>query len=632
MAGRIPQGFIDDLLARVNIVDIIDGRVKLKKAGKNYSGLCPFHQEKSPSFSVSPDKQFYYCFGCGAGGNAIGFLMEYDRLEFPQAVEEVAKIVGVDVPRDEAQEQRRSEHKAQYHILDEASTYYQRQLKEHSARDSAVNYLKSRGLTGKVASFFGIGFAPSGWDNLINAIGDTSEKAKLLELSGMLIRNEEKDSLYDRFRNRIMFPIRDARGRTIAFGGRVLGDDKPKYLNSPETDTFHKGRELYGLYEARKLTQKLERIIIVEGYMDVISLAQFGVTYAVATLGTATSQHHLERLFKTVSEVVFCFDGDKAGRKAAERALETTLTSIKDGQEARFLFLPEGEDPDTLVRTEGKEGFEKRVSEALPLSEFFFKSHSEGSDMTSIDGRARFSSEALPMLQQMQPGLLKQMMIDRICEITGLSLEQINSTIQLVAPKSSAEKNMSQHYDSNSNTPDYYDTESGGDYFTNTSNFSSPNNTNGKPKQQATQRQASRPTNSLCGHLVSLLLHHPELAPLATEHQTLAELNEPHSELLQAFLHYLHLHPNTSLHTLLIDWRDDEELSKHLLQLSGISHLDPILNGNPTLLFNDAWKQLTRRLQINELQKLQNKGKKGLATLSQTEKQRLSELLTLSRQ
>ncbi|WP_394165971.1 DNA primase [Neptunomonas phycophila] len=618
MAGRIPQGFIDDLLARVNIVDIIDGRVKLKKAGKNYSGLCPFHQEKSPSFSVSPDKQFYYCFGCGAGGNAIGFLMEYERLEFPQAIEEVAKIVGVDVPRDEAQEQRRSEHKAQYHILDEASAYYQRQLKEHPSRDLAVNYLKSRGLTGKVASFFGIGFAPSGWDNLINAVGGTSEKANLLEMSGMLIRHEEKDSLYDRFRNRIMFPIRDARGRTIAFGGRVLGDDKPKYLNSPETDTFHKGRELYGLYEARKLTQKLERIVIVEGYMDVISLAQFGVTYAVATLGTATSQQHLERLFKTVSEVVFCFDGDKAGRKAAERALETTLTSIKDGQEARFLFLPEGEDPDTLIRAEGKDGFEKRLNEALPLSEFFFKSHSQGSDMTSIDGRARFSSEALPMLQQMQPGLLKQMMIDKICEITGLTLEQINSTIQLVPTSASNSAHNDSSYDNS-----YYEDATPNNFTPRDNNYPERRSTKPSPKEP------SRPTSSLCGHLVSLLLHHPELAPLATEYDSLSDLHEPHSELLQAFLQYLHTHPNTSLHTLLIDWRDDEDLSKHLLQLSGISHLDPILNGNPKQLFSDAWKRLTRRLQVNELQKLQ---KKPLATLSQPEKQRLSELLTLSRQ
>ena len=596
MAGRIPQNFIDDLLARVNIVDIIDGRVKLKKTGKNYSGLCPFHQEKSPSFSVSPDKQFYYCFGCGAGGNAIGFLMEYERLEFPQAVEEVAKLVGVDVPRDEAQEQRHSEHKAQYHILDEATSFYQNQLRSHQTKHIAVDYLKSRGLSGQIAQTFGIGFAPVGWDNLLKALGTSEERKDLLERSGMLIRHEEKDSLYDRFRERIMFPIRDMRGRTIAFGGRVLGDEKPKYLNSPETDTFQKGRELYGLYEARKLTPKLERILIVEGYMDVISLAQYGITYAVATLGTATSAQHLERLFKSVPEIIFCFDGDAAGRKAAERALETTLPIIKDGQEARFLFLPEGEDPDTLVRKTSKEAFEEHLSEALELSEFFFRYYSENHDLSSIGGRANFSTLALPNIQRMQTSLRQQMMLDRICELTGLTLEQINTTINLTQSSQINEEAE-------------------------------------KAEPQRPTFRQSRPTpatiikhtTTLCSHLVSLLLHHPELAQKAPNFIDLAELSDPQADLLCKLLTHLQHHPNQSIGTLIIDWNDDPELRTHLLQLSEISRLDPVLNGDANQLFDEAWQRLTQRLQENQLSRLQ---KKPLSALTNDEKKLLSELLT----
>ncbi|WP_028471238.1 DNA primase [Neptunomonas japonica] len=598
MAGRIPQNFIDDLLARVNIVDLIDGRVKLKKSGKNYSGLCPFHQEKSPSFSVSPDKQFYYCFGCGAGGNAIGFLMEYERLEFPQAVEEVAKLVGVDVPRDEHQEQQRNEYKAQYNILDEAAIFYQEQLKSNTHRDQAVTYLKSRGLTGQIAKMFGVGYAPPGWDNLLKKIGSTPTNLELLEKSGMLIRHEEKDSLYDRFRERIIFPIRDMRGRVIAFGGRVLGDDKPKYLNSPETDTFHKSRELYGLYEARKLSQKLERIIIVEGYMDVISLSQFGITYAVATLGTATTTQHLERLFKTVPEIIFCFDGDNAGRKAAERALETTLPVIKDGQEARFLFLPEGEDPDTLVRSESKEGFEKHLDEALPLSEFFFRSLAEDTDMTTMDGQARFSNKALPLIHKMQTSLLQQMMLDRICKVTGLSLEQINSTINLTqsTPEPSAVTSKS------TQTPPFSPTKK--------RSFTSP----------------KLDTASLCSHIISLLLHYPKLATKVHDSKQLADLNEPHIDLLCLLIDYLKKTNTTSLGPLLIDWRDDSTLNNHLLQLSEISHLDPVLNGDPNLLFNEAWTRLLSRQQDCELEELQ---KKPLSSLTPNEKERLRSLTSI---
>ncbi len=594
MAGRIPQNFIDDILARVNIVDIIDGRVKLKKTGKNYSGLCPFHQEKSPSFSVSPDKQFYYCFGCGAGGNAIGFLMEYERLEFPQAVEEVAKLVGLDVPKDETHEQPNNDHKQQLSILESATDFFLEQLRVHPEKSKAVNYLKSRGLTGQIAKQFKIGFAPPGWDNLSQSIGQNEESRLLLEKCGLLIRHEEKDSLYDRFRERVMFPIRDVRGRVIGFGGRVLGDEKPKYLNSPETDTFHKSRELYGLYEARKFTQKLERIIIVEGYMDVISLAQYGITYAVATLGTATTSQHIERLFKNVPEIIFCFDGDNAGRKAASRALENALPIIKDGQQARFLFLPDNEDPDTLVRKESKAQFEQRLTESLPLSEFFFKQMAEDIDMSTMDGRANFSSKALPLIHGMQNSLLRQMMLERICELTGLTLEQIASTI-----------NLAQH-----------------------------NNTQTQPKAPSSREESNRHTalaqppkrakSNLCSHLISLILHHTKLASKVEHPDFLFEINEPYADLLAELITYLNTQTNASLGTLLVDWRDSPQQGRHLLTLSEISHLDPILNGDPNILFDDAWARLSSRQHEAELSKLQ---KKPFATLTSEEKNKLAHLL-----
>lgn len=600
MAGRIPQNFIDDLLARVNIVDIIDGRVKLKKAGKNYSGLCPFHQEKSPSFSVSPDKQFYYCFGCGAGGNAIGFLMEYERLDFPQAVEEVAKLVGVDVPREAQIDSKTPSQRAQLDILDQASAYYEEMLKGHSDNQRAISYLTHRGLSGKVAKFFSLGYAPPGWNNLLQRFAGSNQKKALLEESGMLIHNEEKQSHYDRFRDRIMFPIRDVRGRVVAFGGRVLGDEKPKYLNSPETDTFHKSRELYGLYEARKLTQKLTRIVIVEGYMDVISLTQFGITYAVATLGTAATTQHLERLFKTVSEVIFCFDGDAAGRKAAQRALETTLPVIRDGLQARFMFLPEGEDPDSLVRSEGKEGFEARLDEALPFSEFFFKSLGEGVDMSTLDGRALMSAAALPKIQHMQNGLLQQMMLDKVCDITGLDSKNVEIHANL-APQTSA-------------TPDQPKQQL-------------------SPKTQPPSRVLSYPnkskpqsTVSLCSHPISLLLHHPELVSKVESSEPLRVLNHTHIDTLIALIDYLKATPEASLGSLLIDWSDDPALSPLLLQLSEISRLDPILSEDANRLFDDAWERLQRDASIQSIAALQ---KKPFSTLSDAEKQQLRELSKL---
>ena len=353
MAGLIPQSFIDDLLNRTDIVDVVSSRVQMKKAGKNYTACCPFHKEKTPSFSVSPDKLFYYCFGCGAGGNALGFIMDHDNLDFPQAVEELAKAAGMEIPREESgrpHKPRQPTDSPLYPLLTAAADFYRQALKIHPARKAAVDYLKGRGLTGEIARDFGLGFAPPGWDNLYKHLSSDTLQQKAMIDAGLLVENAETGKRYDRFRDRVMFPIRDSRGRIIAFGGRVLGDDKPKYLNSPETPVFHKGQELYGLFEARKFNRSLDEIIVVEGYMDVIALAQQGLRNAVATLGTATSEEHMKRLFRVVPSVLFCFDGDQAGRNAAWRALEATLPCLQDGRRARFLFLPEGEDPDTLVR------------------------------------------------------------------------------------------------------------------------------------------------------------------------------------------------------------------------------------------------------------------------------------------
>ncbi len=443
MAGLIPQTFIDDLLSRADIVEVVDKRVTLRKSGKNYSACCPFHKEKTPSFSVQPERQFYYCFGCGAGGNAIGFIMNFDQTDFPQAVESLARDNGMEVPREEnaAATRRQSENSKLFEVLAQASKFYCQQLRRHAQRKSAVDYLKARGVSGEVARDFCIGYAPPGWDNLLKSIAADANEQNCLLKAGMVVekearKDESRESgntvavrYYDRFRDRIIFPIRDSRGRTIAFGGRVLGDDKPKYLNSPETPVFHKGAELYGLFEAKKANNKLKRILIVEGYMDVIALAQMGIRNSVATLGTATSDRHLIRLFRLVPEVVFCFDGDNAGRTAAWRALEASLSEMQDGRQVKFLFLPEGEDPDTLVRKIGETEFNLLIEKATPLEQFFFDKLSEGLNIRTIEGRARLSNVAKPLIAKFPRGIYGQLMLDKLSETLGVASESLDKLI-----------------------------------------------------------------------------------------------------------------------------------------------------------------------------------------------------------
>lgn len=439
----IPQSFIQDLLNRLDIVDVVDRYVPLKKAGANYVACCPFHSEKSPSFSVSPTKQFYHCFGCGAHGSAIGFVMEHQGLGFIEAVEDLARSAGMAVPKEEsghADQRVAGNFDALLEATQQATRYYRDELKRS---ETAVDYLKKRGLSGEIAARFGIGYAPGGWQNLAAAVPDYQDKS--LVQAGLVIEGDE-GKRYDRFRDRIMFPILSQRGAVIGFGGRVLGAGEPKYLNSPETPLFEKGRELYGLFQARQAIRAAGKVIVVEGYMDVVALAQHGVEYAVATLGTATTPVHVQKLLRQSDNVVFCFDGDKAGRKAAWRALENALPHVADGKLLSFLFLPEDEDPDSYVRAAGKEGFEKQLERALPLSEFMLRELAARSDMQTQEGRSGFLLQAKPLFAQINAQALSLMLRKRLAEMAGISqaelevLYQIKPAAKGQAPKARQER------------------------------------------------------------------------------------------------------------------------------------------------------------------------------------------------
>jgi DNA primase len=439
MAGRIPRAFIDDLIARADLIEIIGARVPLKRAGREYKANCPFHNEKTPSFWVNPVKQFYHCFGCGAHGTALDFLMNYDRLSFVEAVEDLAQRLGVEVPREAGgPASAPTVQDDLYTLMGKVATFYQEQLE---ASDRARDYAKQRGLTREIAATFGIGYAPDAWSEVLKRFGASeASRAKLLETGLIRERDKEKgEGHYDYFRDRLMFPIRDARGRTIAFGGRVLDKGEPKYLNSPETALFHKGRELYGMYETRQDRTPLTRLMVVEGYMDVVRLHQSGIGYAVATLGTSTTPEHLKRVFRLVREVIFCFDGDKAGRAAAWRALQNALPEAQAGRELKFLFLPEGEDPDTLVGKEGKAAFEARYATALPLSEYFVAHLAENTDISHADGKARFVAEAKPLLARVPAGPYRELLLDRLAEAIQVSAERFMAIVGNVGSEGTAQ-------------------------------------------------------------------------------------------------------------------------------------------------------------------------------------------------
>ncbi|MBU2880758.1 DNA primase [Psychrosphaera sp. B3R10] len=432
MTGRIPKGFIDDVVARTDIIDLIDAKVPLKKAGKNYQACCPFHNEKSPSFSVSPEKQFYHCFGCGAHGNAISFLMEYEQLEFVEAIEELARLHSIDVPREDngtgkqkkyptvSREQKQSD----YELMELAAKFFQHNLKHDQNSKAVIDYLKNRNLSGEICQRYGIGYAPDSWDSILKSIGKTkAQQQQLLDLK--VLNQNDSGRTYDFFRKRVMFPIRDKRGRVVGFGGRVIDDGTPKYLNSPETRIFHKGNELYGFYQAKQANQNLERVLIVEGYMDVVSLAQQGISYAVAALGTATTPEHMQLLFRSTRQVICCYDGDRAGRDAAWRALENAMPHLKDGVDLRFTFLPDGEDPDTMVQKEGKEAFEVRLGEAKPLLDYFFEHFVNALDITSDAGKSALLSQAKPLIEVVPSDYYKEALLAKLARLIGRDADKI---------------------------------------------------------------------------------------------------------------------------------------------------------------------------------------------------------------
>ena len=438
--ARLPQAFIDQVLDRTDIVDVVDRRVKLKKAGKNYSACCPFHQEKTPSFSVNPEKQFYYCFGCGAGGNALGFVMDYERMEFREAIESLAQAAGIELPPEEADAAPQVDHqKPLYEAMEKATRVYESQLRKHPSRGRVVDYLKQRGLSGEIARDFRLGFAPEGWDNLMTTLSSEEEIGQALT-AGLLIENDSGRK-YDRFRDRVIFPIVNQRGKVIAMGGRVLGDGKPKYLNSPETPLFSKSHELYGLHHIRKFAKNLSRIVVVEGYMDVIALAQFGIHYAVATLGTSVGKPHLEMLFRRVDHVVFCFDGDEAGRKAAFRGMEAALPMMEDGRQVKFLFLPEGEDPDSVVRNKGSQHLEHLFDNADPLETFLFDQMAQGIDLNTMDGKARLSKLVAPYINLIPDGVFKTLLFKALADRTDMDVDSLRRLREI-------EKSVSAEYES----------------------------------------------------------------------------------------------------------------------------------------------------------------------------------------
>jgi DNA primase len=527
MAGLIPQDFIDDLVARADVVEVIGRRIQLKKAGKEFKACCPFHDEKSPSFTVSASKGFYHCFGCGAHGTAIGFLMEYDHMSFVDAIESLASSMGVEVPRSES-DRPAQRYDELFSLTSKLEKHWQSHLREHTP---ALDYVKKRGIDSSTAKRFGIGYAADSWSQVLDKFGGSTEAADRLLATGAIIR-KDNGKHYDRFRDRIMFPIRDSRGRTIGFGGRSLGDGEPKYLNSPETVLFHKGRELYGLYEARQALRQIDRLVVVEGYMDVVALARHGIDFAVATLGTATTADHLNRLFRLTDSVVFSFDGDRAGRAAAWRAMENSLPQIREGRQIRFVFLPDGHDPDTYVNEFGADAFVKAVDGGIALSEYLINELASQVDMSSVDGKARLAELAKPLINKIPPGVYRDLLI-----------ESLASTVGLAAPK--VEKMIGQ--------------------------APASGETGARAAQRTSTAFGRRGTvaagqPSVVRRAITLLLNHPAAAGKLDVAQ-LGSVQRPGVALLHDLIETVQTEPNITTAGLLERWRHDEQ-GRHLGKLA----------------------------------------------------------------
>ncbi|AYO21054.1 DNA primase [Vibrio owensii] len=581
MAGHIPRSFIDDLLARLDIVDIIDARVKLKKKGKNYGACCPFHNEKTPSFSVSQEKQFYHCFGCGAHGNAIDFIMEFERLEFVEAIEELASYLGLDVPREQRSggggqfksgpQASSSEKRSLYDLMGSIAQFYRNQLKQPASK-VAIEYLKDRGLSGEIVQKFGIGYVADEWDLVRKNFGQNKDNQDMLVTGGMLIEND-KGNRYDRFRGRIMFPIRDRRGRVIGFGGRVLGDGTPKYLNSPETPIFHKGKELYGLYEVLQAYREPPRILVVEGYMDVVALAQYGVDYSVASLGTSTTGDHIQMLFRQTNTVVCCYDGDRAGKEAAWRALENALQYLKTGNTLKFLFLPDGEDPDSYVRKYGKQAFEQQVEQATPLSSYLFDNLIElhQINLGNNEGKSALRAYASALIDKIPDPYFQELLEKLLDERTGFDN-------RLRQPRKKASETRPQPHKEIKRTP--------------------------------------------MREVIALLIQNPSYAQMVPDLSSVRDLSIPGLSLFVDVLDKCQAHPHINTGQLLEHWRN----SQNETLLSRLASWDiPLVEDNLEEIFLDSLDKIIAQCVEKQIENLQAKARS--VGLSAEEKRELLALM-----
>ena len=524
MAGLIPQDFIDDLVARADIVEVIGRRVQLKKAGREFKACCPFHDEKTPSFTVSPSKGFYHCFGCGAHGTAVGFLMEFDHMSFVEAIESLANSMGVEVPRNESDRPARR-YDELFELMSRVERFWQQGLRDNPA---AVDYVKQRGIDGSTAKRFGLGYAADAWSSVLDKFGTSQEAIERLLAAGLIIR-KDNGAHYDRFRDRIMFPIRDVRGRCIAFGGRAMGDGEPKYLNSPETVLFHKGRELYGLYEARQALRQIDRFVVVEGYMDVVALARHGIDFSVATLGTATTADHLNRLFRLTENVDFCFDGDRAGKQAAWRALETALPHIREGRQVRFVFLPEGHDPDSYVNAHGADAFVEALENGVALSDYLIAELARQVDLDTVDGRARLAELAKPLVGRIPPGVYRELLIESLAQTVGLTSNKLD-------------KMLGREQANDDSLPGR------------------------RRPRRPLAGAAGRP--SVIRRAITLVLNHPDAAA-SLDVEKLAGVSRPGIDLLRDLIETAQQEPNITTAGLLERWRHDEQ-GRHLGKLAAV--------------------------------------------------------------
>ena len=558
MADRIPQSFIDDLLTRTDIIDIISNYVPLRKAGKNHQAHCPFHDEKTPSFTVSQEKQFYHCFGCGVSGTAITFLMEYHHMNFIESIEELANRAGLEVPRKSGFTDKEGRLTELYELMELIVQHYRKQLREHPDAHRAINYLKRRGITGELTEKFEIGYAPAGWDNLIRKLGGSDSANHRLSKVGMILKRDVS-GYYDRFRDRIMFPIRDPRGRAIGFGGRVLGEETPKYLNSPETPLFYKGKELYGLYQVKRNFKTLDRVFVVEGYMDVLALAQFDIHNTVATLGTAVTPDHLNLLFRNTSQVVICFDGDEPGKKAAWRAMQTILPQLKEGRQCFFMFMPDNTDPDDFIQQQGADAFQDKQN-CTPLSDYLVHTLKQGKDLTTREGQSRFIDDAIPYVSLLPRVALRQLILRDLAEIARIPASDIEALVS---------------------------------------------NVNKSSSHPHTLHSGSGQGRTTVTSIIELILHQPRMAMLIEDPADLDGFPVPGTPFLRELVELVHSHPQITCAGIIENWRG----TPYAIRLNEIaSNSDEILStlSDPDKQLLDALDKLKRERDKQQRQEITN--------------------------